>query len=95
MRMTTTLALTGLLGTTLMIGSALALDCARVKALHAENKKPSEIARELGITTPDVQACLADEQPAAATDSRNRSRSLSSGATIPAVGSGVHREPNQ
>ena len=38
---------------------AAALDCERVKALQAQGKRPVEIARELGLTTPDVQACLA------------------------------------
>jgi predicted transcriptional regulator len=51
---------------TLVAAPAVALDCARVKTLHEEGKRASEIARELGITTPDVQACLADqvEEPA-------------------------------
>lgn len=42
-----------------------ALDCARVKELTAQGSSPADVARTLGITTPDVQACLADavEQP--------------------------------
>ena len=42
-----------------------ALDCARVKELSAQGSSPADVARTLGITTPDVQACLADavEQP--------------------------------
>lgn len=41
------------------------LDCARVKELTAQGSSPADVARTLGITTPDVQACLADavEQP--------------------------------
>lgn len=41
---------------------AAALDCERVRALDKEGKRASEIAREMGITTPDVQACLASER---------------------------------
>jgi len=42
-----------------------ALDCARVKELTAQGSSPADVARTLGITTPEVQACLADavEQP--------------------------------
>lgn len=42
-----------------------ALDCARVKELTAQGSSPADVARTLGITTPDVQACLADavEEP--------------------------------
>ncbi len=36
-----------------------ALDCARVQQLTDGGMRPAEVARELGITTPDVQACLA------------------------------------
>jgi len=44
---------------------ALALDCARVKELSGRGSSPADVARTLGITTPEVQACLADavEQP--------------------------------
>lgn len=50
----------------LVVGSALvvpadaALDCARVKELTAQGSSPADVARTLGMTTPDVQACLAD-----------------------------------
>ncbi len=37
------------------------LDCARVKELKRQGSSAVEIARTLGLTTPDVQACLADE----------------------------------
>ncbi len=40
-------------------GPALALDCARVRELASNGTRPADIARSLGITTPDVQACLA------------------------------------
>lgn len=42
-----------------------ALDCARVKELSAQGSSPADVARTLGLTTPDVQACLADavEEP--------------------------------
>ena len=41
------------------------LDCARVKELKQQGTSAVEIARALGLTTPDVQACLADvvEEP--------------------------------
>jgi hypothetical protein len=48
------------------VGSATAgLDCARVKELKQQGSSAVEIARALGLTTPDVQACLADvvEEP--------------------------------
>ena len=38
---------------------ASALDCDRVRAMQKDGKRPADIARELGITTPDVQGCLA------------------------------------
>jgi hypothetical protein len=40
---------------------ALALDCAQVRELSKNGTKASDVARSLGITTPDVQACLAGE----------------------------------
>jgi predicted transcriptional regulator len=63
MRMTTMMA-----AAMLVLASAPALatlDCARVKELSKGGARASEIARTLGITTPDVQACLADavEEP--------------------------------
>ena len=39
--------------------TAWSLDCARVQKLTDGGMRPAEVARELGITTPDVQACLA------------------------------------
>ena len=36
-----------------------ALDCARVRELSQGGARASDIARTLGLTTPDVQACLA------------------------------------
>ena len=55
----------------LVVGAAMvapadaALDCGRVKELTAQGSSPAEVARTLGMTTPDVQACLADavEEP--------------------------------
>lgn len=45
-----------------------ALDCARVLELKRQGSSAVEIARTLGLTTPDVQACLAGvvEEPAMA-----------------------------
>jgi hypothetical protein len=37
----------------------LALECTRVQELTKSGSSPADIARTLGITTPDVQACLA------------------------------------
>lgn len=55
-------------------GSAYAgLDCARVKELKQQGSSAVEIARTLGLTTPDVQACLAgavDEPQMAAPPSK-------------------------
>jgi hypothetical protein len=62
MRMTTTAALLVLASATTALA---ALDCARVKELAQAGESPAAIARALGLTTPDVQACLADavEEP--------------------------------
>jgi hypothetical protein len=38
---------------------AWAQDCERVGALRDAGKSPAAIAIELGLTTPEVQACLA------------------------------------
>ena len=57
-------SVTAWLTTILVMGcaaAAAALDCERVRALDKEGKRASEIARTLSITTPDVQACLANE----------------------------------
>ena len=70
-----------------------ALDCARVKALHQEGKRASDIARDLGITTPEVQGCLADEieerVPAGGGTGLPPSRQL------PAGDAAIPRPPNQ
>jgi hypothetical protein len=66
MRMTTMTAAAALVLTMLPAAMAIgALDCARVKELNSQGKSAVEIARTLGLTTPDVQACLADvvEEP--------------------------------
>lgn len=58
MRMMTTTVMMAML--VLVAGPAGAgLDCARVKEMKQQGSSAVEIARELGITTPDVQACLA------------------------------------
>ncbi len=57
MRMTTTIAMAALV---LVARPVLAkLDCARVQELKQQGSSAVEIARALGLTTPDVQACLA------------------------------------
>ncbi len=68
------------------------LDCARVKALHQEGKRASDIARDLGITTPEVQGCLAgeiEERPAGGGTGLPINRQL------PAGDAAVPRPPNQ
>jgi hypothetical protein len=57
MRMTTTMALAMFLLTS--APALAALDCAKVEELKKSGQSPVEIARTLGLTTPDVQACLA------------------------------------
>jgi hypothetical protein len=73
---------------------AVALDCERVKALHAEGTRASDIARELGITTPEVQACLAD-----ALESAERPRGqIGRGPLVPQLpgqDGTLPRQPNQ
>ena len=59
MRTTTTLLVAAAIAAT--SSAALALDCVRVRELAGNGTRPSDIARSLGITTPDVQACLAGE----------------------------------
>lgn len=54
-------------------GASAGLDCARVKELKQQGSSAVEIARTLGLTTPDVQACLAgavDEPQMAAPPSK-------------------------
>jgi hypothetical protein len=60
MRRTTTTIVTAAALATIAV-PALALDCARVQELAKGGARASDIARTLGITTPDVQACLAGE----------------------------------
>ena len=74
---------------------ALALDCARVKALNAEGTRASDIARQLGLTTPDVQSCLAGEvEETPAPGVRQPTRSLIN-PTLPSSDSAIPRPPNQ
>lgn len=59
---TTTITIIGVLAALASAPAATAkLDCARVKELKQQGSSAVEIARALGLTTPDVQACLADE----------------------------------
>jgi hypothetical protein len=73
--------------------TATALDCARVKALNGEGRRPADIARELGITTPDVQSCLADEAETPTTRSQPAGSEMP--PTLPAADSPIPRPPNQ
>ena len=77
-------------------GIALAvLDCTRVQKLNDDGKRPADIARELGATTPEVQECIANpsERPAAASADAGR---LPLGQQVPpAPVNPVPRGPNQ
>ena len=77
-------------------GTALAvLDCARVQKLSGEGKRPADVARELGVTTPEVQECIAgkgDERPSANADAGR----LPLGQQAPSAAvNPVPRGPNQ
>ena len=66
MRRTTIIAAAAFALATVPVTTATAaLDCARVKELKSQGSSAVDIARALGLTTPDVQACLADvvEEP--------------------------------
>lgn len=90
---TTTMATTAALVLVLVTSQAGAgLDCARVKQMKQQGASAVEIARELGLTTPDVQACLADavEPPQMA----NPAGKLPLAPQRPAVGDGpIRRAP--
>jgi hypothetical protein len=90
MRTTTTVLLTAALA--ISGGPALALDCARVRELANGGTRPADIARSLGITTPDVQACLAGEvedKPVA-----NAAGKLPLAPQIPAGDAPIRRAPD-
>ena len=73
-------------------GSALAgLDCAKVRAMNANGTKASEIAMALGLTTPDVQACLAGvvEEPVV-----NQASKLPLAPQVPAGDAPIRRGPD-
>jgi hypothetical protein len=70
-----------------------ALDCARVKTLHDQGKRASDIARELDITTPEVQGCLAGEIEESAPAGGGTGLPLS--RQLPAGDAPVRRPPNQ
>jgi hypothetical protein len=70
-----------------------ALDCARVRALNQEGKRASDIAHELGITTPDVQSCLAGEAEDVAPTRAKTGLPLM--PQLPAGDAAVPRAPNQ
>jgi hypothetical protein len=73
---------------------AAALDCARIKALSAEGTRASDIARQLGITTPDVQACLAGEVEESPPH-KQQPTGASIGTTLPSSDSSIPRPPGQ
>ncbi|TMA80113.1 MAG: hypothetical protein E6J72_09210 [Deltaproteobacteria bacterium] len=77
------------------VSTAAALDCARVKALNAEGKRASDIARALGITTPDVQACLAGEVDDTSKTRTQRPDTQVNAPTLPSSDSPIPRPPGQ
>jgi len=75
--------------------TAIALDCARVKALDADGKRASDIARQLGITTPDVQSCLAGEVEETPSPGVRQPKNSIINPTLPSSDSPIPRPPNQ
>ena len=75
--------------------AAMALDCARVKALSAEGTRASDIARQLGMTTPDVQSCLAGETEETPSPGVRQPRHSLINPTLPSSDSPIPRPPNQ
>ncbi len=78
-------------------GSAwAALDCARVHKLHAAGKRPADIARELDLTTPEVQECIAGDEPETpAPPNVDANRLPLAPEEVPANANPVPRGPNQ
>ena len=74
--------------------TAIALDCARVKALDAEGKRASEIAMQLNITTPDVQSCLAGRAEDTAPRARTQ-QAIPIAPTLPSSDSPLPHPPGQ
>lgn len=91
MRTTTMVVMTAAIVMT--SGPVLALDCARVRELASSGTRPADIARSLGITTPDVQSCLAgeaEEKPVA-----NAANRLPLAPQVPQGGAGpIRRAPD-
>jgi len=75
--------------------TATALDCARVKALNADGTRASDIARQLGITTPDVQACLAGQVEEPPKTRTQRPETSVNAPTLPSSDSPIPRPPGQ
>jgi hypothetical protein len=77
---------------------AHALDCARVQALNDKGERAADIAHQLGITTPEVQACLAgelgEEKAVKPPPETQRSGSLVA-PQLPSGDSAIPRPPNQ
>lgn len=91
MRVLATCVVAGLLCVSVRVEAAV--DCARVRALHQEGKRASDIARALGITTPDVQSCLAGEADEAVPARERTGLPLSQ--QLPAGDAPLPRPPNQ
>ena len=77
------------------VAAASALDCQRVKALNAEGKRASDIARALGITTPDVQSCLAGELDDMPRTNTQRPDTQTNAPTLPSSDSPIPKPPGQ
>ncbi len=91
MRMTTLMAV-GFVVATATAPAMAGLDCARVRELSQKGERASDIARTLGLTTPDVQACLAgavEETPPA-----NQANRLPLAPQVPASDAPIRRGPD-
>jgi len=88
---------TAMLLVVLAASGAQALDCARVQERHDKGERPADIARALGLTTPDVQACIAGElgeEKAVRPRDQERAGSLIA-PQLPSGDSAIPRPPNQ
>ena len=86
-----------LLLVTVGVPGAHALDCAKVQALHDKGERAADVAHELGITTPEVQGCLAGElgeEKAVKPPEGQRSGSVVA-PQLPVGDSAIPRPPNQ
>jgi hypothetical protein len=79
----------------LSASGAQALDCARVQAMNDEGKRAADIARALGITTPEVQGCIAGELGEEKAVKPPDRGSAVVAPQLPSADSAIPRPPNQ